>query len=488
MGNKMISEAVMRLTRRQVLAAGGVFAAAMALPGGLRRAVAATAGFDYYIGPNGSDSNAGTQASPWAITALNSKRTTYAGKRVGMLDGTYNLVDILGQPSGPFDTNQLLVQGGTAASPTILQSVNLHGAIIDGDRPRCTTGAECGLIGPHSSYLVFDGLKLIRANYRAITNTLVADYFTVQNCWFNDQVFEVGTGGGKNSATLFMQRTVGSMVSNCRFEQAGSPIDTNRHAFVQFYEATDCVVEYCTIIGNATPPSGNGVHFKDVNNKHLTVRNCFIDQTNSTNSFSKECILWHGNGGTDGKETCHHNVLIAGNYAAPLCSEGNSSSWDIYNNTIIGNPKYSQAGLDHLELGSPTINVYNNIFSRQQLGSRGDMSLPAIGRIGNVDYNLYDSSPALQVQVAGSTTAGSLSAWQTLSGKESHSQQTADPLFVGTGVDAAKWQLQSTSPAKKLGAGSTEIGAWAGQTQIGCDFSGAAAAKRPSSPTLDKVT
>jgi len=484
MAETKISEAVRLLTRRQVLATGGIIGAGLILPGALQRAVAATASFDYYIGPNGSDSNPGTQASPWAITALNTKRSTYAGKRVGMLDGTYNLVTILGQPKGAFDTNQILVAAGTASSPTVLQSVNLHGAVIDGDRPRCTNGAEAGLIGPNGDYVTFDGLKLIRANYRAITNTLVGDYFIVQNCWFYDQVFEVGSGGGKNSATLFMQRTVGSAVRNCRFEQGGSPIDGNRHAFVQFYEATDCAVEFCSIIGNATPPSGNGIHFKDVNNKHMTVRNCFIDQTRCTNSFSKECILWHGNGGTDGSETMHHNVLVAGQYAAPLCSEGNSSTWNIYNNTIVGNPKYSQAGLDHLELGNPTVNAYNNIFSRQQLGSRGDMSLPAIGKIGNVDYNLYDNSPALSI--AGLLSATGLAAWKLLSGKEAHSREAADVGFVGTGTDAAKYKLTDSSPGKTMGSGGAEVGAWAGQSQIGCDFSGTAVVV-PDKPTLNSV-
>ena len=44
--------------------------------------------FDYYIATTGSDTNPGTLASPWAITGINSKQATYAGKRLGIVAGT----------------------------------------------------------------------------------------------------------------------------------------------------------------------------------------------------------------------------------------------------------------------------------------------------------------------------------------------------------------------------------------------------------------
>ena len=52
--------------------------------------------FDYYVSTTGSDSNAGTLASPWAITAINTKQATYAGKRVGLLPGTYDVSGLMG--------------------------------------------------------------------------------------------------------------------------------------------------------------------------------------------------------------------------------------------------------------------------------------------------------------------------------------------------------------------------------------------------------
>src|SRR5262249_29274500 len=47
--------------------------------------------FDFYIDPSGSDLNDGSLAHPWAITALNTKQSTYAGLRVGLLNGTYDV-------------------------------------------------------------------------------------------------------------------------------------------------------------------------------------------------------------------------------------------------------------------------------------------------------------------------------------------------------------------------------------------------------------
>src|SRR5881394_1643565 len=89
------------LTRRDALALGAVAATSLYLPGGWIRSASAQTSFDYYIGPNGSDSNPGTLSQPWALSALNTKRSTYAGKVVGLLDGTYAIQTLLGaQPTG----------------------------------------------------------------------------------------------------------------------------------------------------------------------------------------------------------------------------------------------------------------------------------------------------------------------------------------------------------------------------------------------------
>ena len=66
--------------------------------------------YDYYIGPSGSDSNPGTQSSPWAITAINTKQSTYAGHNLGILPGTYNCYALV--QAGSFNQPALVVNGG----------------------------------------------------------------------------------------------------------------------------------------------------------------------------------------------------------------------------------------------------------------------------------------------------------------------------------------------------------------------------------------
>jgi hypothetical protein len=83
------------LSRRDVLRAGGlIIPAALVVPAWLSRTAYAATTFDYYISPSGSDSNPGTSSQPWAITALNTKQSLYSGKRVGLLDGTYNVYSL----------------------------------------------------------------------------------------------------------------------------------------------------------------------------------------------------------------------------------------------------------------------------------------------------------------------------------------------------------------------------------------------------------
>ena len=83
------------VSRRDVLSRGAQALSVLALPNlVIRKAWGATsAGFDFYISPTGSDSHAGTLSSPWAITSLqdtNPNNAKMAGKRIGLMAGTYN--------------------------------------------------------------------------------------------------------------------------------------------------------------------------------------------------------------------------------------------------------------------------------------------------------------------------------------------------------------------------------------------------------------
>lgn len=151
------------ISRRKVLESGVLTAVALALPfGRVRRAIAASSTtFNYYISTSGNDANDGqTEATAWAITSLVAQavnphnlanNAAMAGMTVGLLDGTYDVGPYaLTTTSDMFPADQgyavaLSIPMGSAGAPTIIQSVNPQGAIIDGSSSTCHfTGSISG--------------------------------------------------------------------------------------------------------------------------------------------------------------------------------------------------------------------------------------------------------------------------------------------------------------------------------------------------------
>ena len=109
--------------------------------------------FDYYISPTGSDSNAGTLASPWAITSLalvygNGGTTTpytaqgkinaalTAGRRVGFLPGVYDVSALMATAevkSGPPVGALQLIGGTSSSASTYWGSANAGGFLFPTD-------------------------------------------------------------------------------------------------------------------------------------------------------------------------------------------------------------------------------------------------------------------------------------------------------------------------------------------------------------------
>src|ERR1700721_4657316 len=115
-------------SRRDVLSRGAGALCALALPEFvIQKAFGqSTTTFDYYISPTGSDSNPGTQASPWAITSLqdtNSNNARMAGKKVGMIAGTYACSGMQsGSTPNDYHPPVLILPKGTAGPPPPLNS------------------------------------------------------------------------------------------------------------------------------------------------------------------------------------------------------------------------------------------------------------------------------------------------------------------------------------------------------------------------------
>lgn len=248
-------------TRREFVAGSVALGVAEALRearGGILRlggaAGPAPQTFDYYISAIGDDNNPGTLASPWSITALNSKQATYAGKRVGIIGNTassptviqygtvggvqttlYSLYQALWTFSGYTNGAAVLsVQGGASGTPTYIACCNSSGqysprtAIIDGSDPSTgdlpeTSGVLLGQTGagsnPVTSWgnVTYDGLVLRNFTYGAIlhsgTATNIQSGVTVQNCEiYNGQ----NVVSDQNPGAIQVVYPSGLVVTNCK--------------------------------------------------------------------------------------------------------------------------------------------------------------------------------------------------------------------------------------------------------------------------------
>lgn len=229
------------LTRRTVLKQGGYAALATAVPLFVRPARAQTtaAAFDYYISPSGSNSNPGTLAAPWAITALASKGSTYAGKRIGLLPGNYpfySIVQASGQGPGS-DYAAIGITGGTSGSPTYLASCNSSGAytprvaILDGHQTICNVSA-----------ISLGATTTITVNSTASSNPFTSGSVVALNgvqgtTQINGLYLTVGSLGGSSGAWTF---TVNNGVGGAALNSSGFSAYTGSGWAGHGYPSSEC--------------------------------------------------------------------------------------------------------------------------------------------------------------------------------------------------------------------------------------------------------
>jgi hypothetical protein len=480
-------------TRRNFLRAGGtIFAAALLTPN--LRARAAGTGFDFYISPSGSDSNPGTAASPWALTALNTKRQIYAGRRVGVMPGRYNCLALLSSyDKDGWAKPAFNIAGGKPNSPTIVQSIEPQRAVLDGGANGSTNPGGQPLIGSSQPFcgpghIVLDGFEILGCYNRAVAMGAGASVparnlgLVVQNCSVHGLSNEIS---GANPTAITIYAGDGALVQN-NFVTDFSDT-TDRACGIEFWGSINCVAQFNTIVGTNSQLQG-GLYFKNAGQYNNTVRFNYIDLGAHGNSAVGIAVDSDGDGST--KITVNNNIVIADVAASPaLIITGkypaslNNQLW--YNNTMVGIPAHSVGAF--IRFGAAgTITFFNNIISRSTTGGRGDINTN-ISALALIDYNCYPRNPVLGLSPDGTNPYPSIKAGsaaemnKTLAaatlGRDQHSI-AADPQFVARGTDAAYFQLAATSPCKGKGSTTgapsgdpTDMGAWGnGAKQIGCDF------------------
>jgi parallel beta-helix repeat protein len=356
----------------------------------------------YYVDSvNGSDSNPGTQASPWKTIAKVNATTLSAGQSVFFLSG---------------DTwrEELIVShGGTATSPVTL------GAYGSGASPIIT-----------GSNLVTAGFTMYSPNVweKAVTTQPNIVYFngnlgtpvaspakiTAQFDWYwSSNILYVwspantdpgayfqspGIEAGARNRALETNNTSYITINGLTFRDGNTPFDTTvaiGFTTVQGIIFTNCVVERGVATGIST---GGNTTSASVTIENSTIRNnggwgIYVDNQFTSATFSGNII--YGNGWRsvidsqeyDGIEGALGNANIFGNTVysnSPVCvsaaychgiyADAGSANVNIYQNTVYGN--LTGGGIK--TRGSATIyqnTLYGNYGEGLQVGGNGSTNI-----------------------------------------------------------------------------------------------------------------
>lgn len=494
-------------SRRDFVKAGTAgFASAVILSSFGGRLNAATTSFDYYISTNGSDSNPGTEASPWAITALNTKRATYAGKRVGLLDGNYNLsaMNAYNGATAPGPYPILQIAAGNSGAQTVIQSVNPRRAVLNlkssgGVRnQKCAIG-QYGPNGGENGYVTLDGLTVTGGGLwlAVFTGADPADYaryspsVVVQNCLFNDNLLPVQD----NAPAIWLDTCINPIIRNNKFHDLYASGMTEGACAIMLLGVRGLIAEHneCynthTFIhdkhqnGSGYPCNGNIARYNYIHDIDMVA---FLGWDTEYASSSKA--------GTYLDSSIHNNLMVGcGSAWGVKISSPTRMNVSFYNNTFVLTK--ALPGDNGVVCGpsasvSKKVSFYNNIVLRNghAVGYLGDLSI-STGSQGTIGYNCYDPG-AFRANLmsptnsySGSTVVSaytSLASWQAAltangapaGGRDANSIQSL-PGFAAAGSGAAYYKITS-GPCYRTGLGGVNMGAWDGNvTQIGCNFGAA---------------
>jgi hypothetical protein len=453
--------------------------------------------FDFYISPSGSDSNDGlTTSTPWAITALNTKRETYAGHRVGLMNGTYSTGGI--PPYAGGDSPSLGVAPGSEGDPTVIEAVNHRAAILDHD------GGGIACIGAYDStvgHFTLRGLKIINANDFSIYINRTSgrgEGVVIDSCELTEQEAD----NIDITAGIFLQALDAVQVVNCHLHDIANTTGGLRVSAILLYGTRGTVVDRCTFDGTF-----GGVHSKyaggtpRIDDQETHVQRCYFNEVtvacrgfdNKDQSGPPPSDPPYGPFIIENNvfENCDHVLGNDGPFSA-------GSPVIVRNNTIYATSAGAKDGFNlHTWQAGCEPSFYNNIWYFGGSASWTDLRALTVSVDGSglayadvVDYNCYGPS-AMQwltqtgygypytSEGANYTTHTTPAEWQGATGGDDtgHSLFATEPLFTMSGSGAARFRLDDESPCIDAGrvgglsgGAAMDMGAWAGVTEIGCDF------------------
>jgi hypothetical protein len=414
-------------SRREVLARGAGAVSVLALPQlWIPEAWGQTATFDYYISTTGSDSNAGTLASPWALTSFIYNSANYnkmAGKRIGLVAGSYQITSAFPESGGAsaFSWSRLTIPNGTATSPTYVGSCDTNGnysaraALITFTDTTYTNqgfpATDNSLIGGNPNdgqkNIVLDGLR-VNGNGVAVHTTSGAGRIiqfvgfpstdtggssnsagytgiVVQNCEvYNMNPWPTGAGGwpGGNYALISFSSTQNAVLQNCYLHDItlGSTCSAQHVGASYEISCANTLYKYNTI---ANCPDCSGFWSKFGSTGSIAQNNYFYNVCTSTSgtlsgagAVGDLCsVLNHWDGtqaqpntgpsGSNVTQYIHHNIFDG----CGRILEGEAGSpfgiaqpTNVYSNTVYDTLSASCEGWMTGSNSGAQVQFYNNIY------------------------------------------------------------------------------------------------------------------------------
>jgi hypothetical protein len=459
--------------------------------------------FDYYISSTGSDSNPGTLGSPWAITSLAdaTKASLMAGKRVGLLDGTYRVTGGSQEACVSLHANL----SGSSGTHTVIQAVNPRGAILttnNGSGVYPQGGTSPAAFQTECSYLEIRAIKFsglahaavsIHSSHIYIYDCEISDIVATRNALFNDS----NCGGVYFRDSSLAKTDV--LIHNCYFSditnysQGGSTLrDSKSEAVGSLFGITNLTIEYCTIknVGNATY---NKVNCANVTFRYNFVNNVYIGYLAGP---GVESSLRNGSSLNE----IYGNIFVVNNMFGAASAWINNVAADtfrMYNNTIVlktidGTDDGNNYGYFDWadEAGSTGVfnqaaYFYNNVITAPSgltgtpatlIRFRSGTQSPQ-NRMAVMDYNSYYPSTDFQVwDEANGHTYTTLAAWRAAYASSNKDLNSAvqDPLLVNasTGTTLADFALSGTSPCLSTGSTPGKVGGTSAGASVDMGYSG----------------
>jgi hypothetical protein len=492
--------------------------------------VAPPAPFNFFISPTGLSTNAGTLAAPWDLNSINTKQATYAGKRVGLIAGTYSFVSLgINQNTGDFGKCALQIACGTPTAQTYIASCDSSGnyslgaAILDAGSTLANNPAISAAIGTYGSagpngsqgYITLDGIELKNAIGAGIQMAFVTGVsapstrykgIIVQNCYVHSITMPSGGSAGANLAGIVCYACDGAQVLNNYITDIQDLVsnapdqDPFRSFGIKFWTSINCTARYNTVYAGVTSQSPcGGIDYKNSFNWSNEIAYNYVNLSNAASIIDGSVIISASGGNSSFISSLHHNIVIGDpiSESSDLGTDPTNDSFQIYNNTFVGDPNWTVVGMERFT-GASLLTHYNNLYHRTSTTGntqRGDFNCNA-SSLSLTDYNWFPPTPALGLTANGSTAhppsvLTSISAWAAAItspaiGKDAHSL-TAASTFANAGGSlllASDYQLPGTygNGGTSIGANAgssngqtsgtaVNIGAWDGVvTQIGCSW------------------